>query len=49
MNKCKRLVGRVTCGDVKKENEIIISICMGSTSADIKGKNNDMLKKFPNY
>ena len=25
----------------------IISICMGSTSADIEGRNNDMLKKYP--
>lgn len=41
------LVSRVAVGDIKKENEKIISICMGSTSADIKGKNNEMLKKFP--
>lgn len=41
------LIGRVASGDAKKENENIISICMGSTSANIEGKNNDMLKKFP--
>lgn len=41
------LVSRVAVGDCKKENENIISICMGSTSADIEGKNNPMLKKYP--
>lgn len=41
------LVSRVACGDATKENENLISICMGSTSADIDGKNNEMLKKFP--
>lgn len=41
------LVSRVAVGDCKKENENIISICMGSTSADIDGVNNPMLKKFP--
>lgn len=41
------LVGRVACGDCRKENENVISICMGSTSADIEGQNNMMLKKFP--
>jgi len=41
------LVGRVAVGDAKKENMDIISICMGSTSADIEGRNNDMLKKYP--
>jgi uncharacterized metal-binding protein len=41
------LISRVAVGDVKKENENVISICMGSTSADIEGKNNEMLKKFP--
>jgi uncharacterized metal-binding protein len=41
------LVSRVAVGDCKKENENVISICMGSTSADIEGKNNDMLKKYP--
>lgn len=41
------LVSRVAVGDFKKENENIISICMGSTSADIDGVNNPMLKKFP--
>lgn len=41
------LVSRVAVGDCKKENENIISICMGSTSADIECKNNTMLKKYP--
>ena len=41
------LVSRVAVGDAKKEKTNIISICMGSTSADIKGENNDMLKKYP--
>ena len=41
------LVSRVAVGDCKKENENIISICMGSTSTDIEGKNNPMLKKYP--
>ncbi|MEE1129422.1 MAG: putative zinc-binding protein [Methanobrevibacter sp.] len=41
------LVSRVAVGDCKKENENAISICMGSTSADIEGNNNEMLKKFP--
>ena len=41
------LVSRVAVGDAKKEDENIISICMGSTSADIKGENNTMLKKYP--
>ncbi|WP_461463356.1 putative zinc-binding protein [Methanobrevibacter sp.] len=41
------LVSRVAVGDCKKENENIISICMGSTSADIEGKNDPMLKKYP--
>lgn len=41
------LVSRVAVGDCKKENENIISICMGSSSADIEGKNNSMLKKYP--
>ena len=41
------LVGRVAVGDAKKENMDIISICLGSTSADIEGRNNDMLKKYP--
>lgn len=41
------LVSRVAVGDAKKEDENIISICMGSTSADIKGENNAMLKKYP--
>ena len=41
------LVSRVACGDATEENENLISICMGSTSADIEGKNNEMLKKFP--
>ena len=41
------LVSRVAVGDCRKENENAISICMGSTSADIEGKNNEMLKKYP--
>ena len=41
------LVSRVAVGDCKKENENVISICMGSTSADIEGSNNPMLKKYP--
>ena len=41
------LVCRVAVGDIKKENENIISICMGSTSADIENKNTPMLKKYP--
>lgn len=41
------LVSRVAVGDCKKENDNVISICMGSTSADTEGKNDDMLKKFP--
>lgn len=40
------LVSRVAVGDCKKENENVISICMGSTSADIEGLNDSMLKKF---
>lgn len=38
------LVSRVAVGDCKNENENVISICMGSTSADINGENNPMLK-----
>ena len=41
------LVSRVAVGDCKKENENLISICMGSTSADIEGSNNGMLRKYP--
>lgn len=41
------LVCRVAVGDVKKECGGVISICMGSTSADIAGVNNGMLKKQP--
>lgn len=41
------LVSRVAVGDCRKEHENVISICMGSTSADIDGKNNDALKKYP--
>ena len=41
------LVCRVAVGDFKKENENAISICMGSTSADIENKNTPMLKKYP--
>ena len=41
------LVSRVACGDCKKENANVISICMGSTSADIEGKNDEFLKNYP--
>lgn len=41
------LVSRVAVGDARSERDNIISICMGSTSADIEGNNNDMLKKYP--
>ena len=41
------LVSRVAVGDCRKENEKAISICMGSTSADIEGKKDGMLKKYP--
>lgn len=41
------LVSRVAVGDCKKECENVISICMGSTAADIEGKNNGLLKKYP--
>lgn len=41
------LVSRVANGDCRAENKDVISICMGSTSADIDGKNNEILKKFP--
>ena len=41
------LVSRVAVGDLRKESDEVISICMGSTSADIEGRNNEMLKKYP--
>lgn len=41
------LVSRVAVGDCRNENENVVSICMGSTSADIEGRNNDMLRKYP--
>lgn len=41
------LIARVTCGDLRNENDNVISICMMSTAADIKGKNNKMLEKQP--
>lgn len=41
------LVSRVAVGDLKKENDEVISICMGSTSADIENKNTPLLKKYP--
>ncbi|WP_298522733.1 putative zinc-binding protein [uncultured Methanobrevibacter sp.] len=41
------LVCRVAVGDFKKENSNAISICMGSTSADIENRNTEMLKKYP--
>ena len=39
------LVARVAVGDCRDECENVISVCMGSTSADIDGKNDVMLKK----
>lgn len=41
------LVCRVAVGDFKKEHKNVISICMGSTSADIDNENTPMLKKYP--
>lgn len=41
------LVSRVAVGDLKNENDSVISICMGSTSADIENENTPMLKKYP--
>lgn len=41
------LVSRVAVGDLRKENDNAISICMGSTSADIENRNTPMLKKYP--
>lgn len=41
------LVSRVAVGDCRKGNDDVISICMGSTSADIEGKNDEMLRKYP--
>lgn len=41
------LVSRVAVGDCRKQNSNVISICMGSTSADIEGNNNEMLGKYP--
>lgn len=41
------LVSRVAVGDLRKESDEVISICMGSTSADIEGRNTEMLKKYP--
>ena len=41
------LVSRVAVGDFKKENDEVISICMGSTSADLENKNTPLLKKYP--
>ena len=40
------LVSRVAVGDCKKENENVISICMGSTSANVTGFKR-MLDKYP--
>ena len=34
------------CPNCRKENDNVISICMGSISADISGKNNELLKKY---
>lgn len=41
------LVSRVAVGDCRKQNDDVISICMGSTSADIEGRNDEMLRKYP--
>ena len=41
------LVSRVAVGDCRNENDNVISICMGSTSADIEGRNDEMLRKYP--
>jgi uncharacterized metal-binding protein len=41
------LVSRVAVGDCRNDNENVILICMGSTSADVEGKNDGMLKKYP--
>ena len=41
------LVSRVAVGDLRNESDEVISICMGSTSADIEGRNTEMLKKYP--
>lgn len=41
------LVSRVAVGDCRKQNDDVISICMGSTSADIEGRNDEMLSKYP--
>ena len=41
------LVSRVAVGDCRNENENVISICMGSTSADIEGRNDGMLRIYP--
>ena len=34
------LVSRVSCGDCRVENKDVISICMGSTSADLEENKN---------
>lgn len=41
------LVSRVAVGDCRKQNDDVISICMGSTSADIEGRNDEMIRKYP--
>ena len=41
------LISRVACGDCRKNNKQVISICMGSTAADIEGLNNETIKQFP--
>jgi uncharacterized metal-binding protein len=41
------LISRVACGDCRKKNKQVISICMGSTAADIEGLNNEKIKQFP--
>ena len=39
------LVARVATGDCTRQCDGVISICMGSTSADIEGRHNSMLEK----
>lgn len=41
------LVSCVEVGDCRSDIDNVISICMGSTSEDIDGKNEGMLKMYP--
>lgn len=41
------LVSRVACGDCRKSNDGIVSICMASTAANKEEFNNEILKKYP--